>query len=111
MNVKQKELVLLPYPFSNMEGMKVRPALVISNDIFNLKSDDCLMVPLTSIIKNEPYSVLIEQQDLRAGKLIKSSRARLDKIFTVEKKLIIKKIGILNDKTFDEIKKEILKVF
>ncbi len=33
----QKELVLLPFPFSNMEGTKVRPALIVSNDYFNKK--------------------------------------------------------------------------
>ena len=57
MNAKQKEIVLLPYPFSNLKETKVRPALIISNDFFNKKSDDCIMVPLTTIIKEEPYSV------------------------------------------------------
>ena len=38
MHTNQKEVVLLPYPFSNFENMKVRPALVVSNDIFNRKS-------------------------------------------------------------------------
>jgi len=41
MEIQQKELVLLPYPFSNMEGTKVRPALIVSNNLFNKKSDDC----------------------------------------------------------------------
>lgn len=111
MNVLQKELILLPYPFSNLEGNKVRPALVVSNDSFNKKGDDCIMVPLTSVIKNEPYSVLINQQDLCSGKLLKQSRIRVDKIFNVEKSLIITRIGIINDKTFEKIKSEIVKIF
>ena len=45
MQVNQKELVLLPYPFSNFEGTKVRPALVVFKEDFNKKSADCLMVP------------------------------------------------------------------
>lgn len=32
MNVHQKEIVLLPYPFSDLEGKKVRPAVIVSND-------------------------------------------------------------------------------
>ncbi len=111
MNVSQKEIVLLPYPFSDLEGTKVRPALVVSNDFFNKKSDDCVMVPLTSVIKDEPYSVIIDQKDLSSGKLLKPSRVRADKIFTVEKRLIIMKIGVISDYAFGRIKAELDKVF
>ena len=111
MNINQKELVLLPFPFSDLESKKVRPALIISNNNFNKKSDDCLMVPLTSIIKDEPYSIIISQENLSSGKLIKTSRIRIDKIFSIEKNLIIAKIGILNDNIFEKIKSEILKIF
>ncbi len=110
MNVQQKEIVLLPYPFSDLEGKKVRPALIVSNDIFNKKSDDCVMVPMTSVIKDEPYSIIIYQENLSSGKLLKTSRVRADKIFNAEKGLIIMKIGIVNDKTFDKIKEEIIKI-
>lgn len=110
MNVTQKEIVLLPYPFSNLEGSKVRPALVVSNNHFNRKSADCIMVPLTTVIKNEPYSVIIEQENLRSGKLLRPSRIKADKIFTVEKELIVMKIGTLNEDTFDDVKTEIMKV-
>ena len=111
MNVQQKEIVLLPYPFSDLEGTKVRPALVVSNNFFNKKSDDCIMVPLTTVIKDEPYSILINQEDLSSGKLLKPSRIRVDKIFTVEKNLIVMKIGAINDRTFEKIKDEISKLF
>ena len=111
MNVQQKEIVLLPYPFSDLEGTKVRPALVVSNNFFNKKSDDCIMVPLTTVIKDEPYSILINQEDLSSGKLLKPSRIRVDKIFTVEKDIVVMKIGIISDSTFTKIKEEIIKLF
>ena len=111
MNIKQKDIVLLPYPFTDLEGTKVRPALVVSNDEFNRRSDDCIMVPLTTVIKDEPYSVLITQDNLSSGKLIKPSRVRADKIFTVEKRLAIMGIGVIKDTLFQKIKAEISKVF
>ena len=40
MNIRQKEIVLLPYPFSDLEGKKVRPAVILSNDKFNEKSEN-----------------------------------------------------------------------
>jgi len=111
MKINQREIVLLPYPFSNLEGTKVRPALIVSNNYFNSKSNDCLAVPLTTIIKDEPYSVKIQQENLSSGKLLKPSRIRVDKIFCFEKSLIIMKIGVLNDEVFEKVKEEIIKIF
>jgi len=108
MKVYQKELILISYPFSNMQDKKVRPALVLSNDSFNKKSDDCILVPLTSVIKEEPYSVLINQKNLNEGKLIKISRIRVDKIFSIDKSLIYMKIGKINNETFGEVRREFL---
>ncbi len=109
--INQKEIVLLPYPFSSLREKKVRPALIVSNNLFNKKSDDCIMVPLTAVIKDEPYSVLINQRDLDLGKLIRPSRIRADKIFCVEKNLIKMKIGRVNNKILKSVKKEISKMF
>ncbi|MBU0958484.1 MAG: type II toxin-antitoxin system PemK/MazF family toxin [Nanoarchaeota archaeon] len=107
----QKELVLLPYPFTDQKGSKVRPAVIISNNQFNVRCEDCVMVPLTTIIKTEPYSFVIQQKDLEKGNLLKSSRVRIDKLFTVNKSLILMKIGKINDKTFLKIKNEVFRIF
>ncbi len=108
---QQKELVLLPYPFSDQGGSKVRPAIIISNDNFNKRCEDCIMIPLTTVIKDEPFSLVINQDSLESGKLLKQSRVRIDKIFTIKKNLIIMKIGKINDKALERIKIEINKVF
>ena len=103
----QRDLVLLPYPFTDFQGTKVRPALIVSNNILNQKSEDCIMVALTTILKNEPYSLNITQSDLIEGKLIRPSRIRVDKIFSVKKSLVLKKIGVLSSDTFTKVKLEI----
>jgi len=108
---QQKELVLLPYPFSDQGGSKVRPAIIVSNDNFNKRCEDCVMVPLTTVIKDEPFSLVINQDSLESGKLLKQSRVRIDKLFTIKKSLIMMKIGKINEKTLDKIKFEIIKVF
>ncbi|MBI2559191.1 type II toxin-antitoxin system PemK/MazF family toxin [Candidatus Woesearchaeota archaeon] len=111
MEIKQKDVVLLPYPFTDLKGKKVRPALIVSNDFVNNKSEDCIMLPLTSVIKDEPYSIVINQDDLSSGQLIKPSRIKADKIFTVEKRLIVMKIGTMSNNTFGKVKAELLNVF
>ncbi len=69
------------------------------------------MVPLTIVIKDEPFSILLQQENLTSGRLLKPSRIRLDKIFNAEKDLISMKIGIVNDKIFQKIKQEITEMF
>jgi mRNA interferase MazF len=108
--MKQKEIVLLPYPFTDMEGKKVRPALIVSNDSYNKQSEDCIMVPLTSVMKDEPYSITVEQKDLNSGKLLKTSRIKADKLFSIEKSIVIMKIGSIDDMTFAKVKTEINKI-
>lgn len=60
-----------------------------------------MIVPLTTGVKEEPYSVLLKQENLVYGKLIKESRVRADKITSIEKNLII----------FKKIQREINKLF
>lgn len=104
MNVLQKDIVLVEYPFSDLTRSKLRPALVLSNNYFNTLSDDCVAVPLTSVLKDVPYSVIIHQGDMAYGELLTTSRIRIDKLFSVEKRLIVKKLGTLTALTFEKIK-------
>jgi len=110
MNLNQRDIILLPYPFTDLEGSKVRPAIVISNNNFNRRSEDVIAIPVTTILKDEPYSVLIGQENLSSGKLLKPSRIRFDKIFTVEKKLAVMKIGVINENTFRQAKSKIFEI-
>lgn len=111
MRIRQKDIVLLPFPFSDMEGSKVRPALVVSNDCFNESSADCIMVPLTSVIKPDVFSVILSQEDLSAGELLKKSRIKVDKVFSVEKELAIMRIGSISNEKFSEIKEMFFSLF
>ena len=110
MNVKQGDIVLLPVPFSDQTSLKVRPAIIVSNDRINAASEDIILIPLTSVIKDAPYSILIVQNNLSEGELIVTSRARADKIFTAHKSLIKLKIGALKHSILTEIRQEIIKV-
>ena len=37
--LKQREMVLIPIPFSDLKSKKRRPVIVISNNIYNQKTD------------------------------------------------------------------------
>jgi len=70
-----------------------------------------MIVPLTSVLKDEPYSVNIIQKDFEGATLVKPSRVRVDKIIAVKKSLVIKKIATLSPHKFNMIKELISKLF
>ncbi len=40
---KQREIVLVPFPYSDLSAVKRRPVLVISNDDYNISYPDILV--------------------------------------------------------------------
>ena len=57
--ISQRDIVLLSFPFSNFQTTKVRPTIVVSNDEYNRKSKDIVVVPMTSKLKIKDYTNLI----------------------------------------------------
>ena len=45
---KQRDIVLVPFPFSDLSGQKVRPVLILSNDAYNQQSADVVVCGLTT---------------------------------------------------------------
>lgn len=93
MIVTLRDVVLLRFPFSDLHGSKVRPALVVSNESYDSKSEDFIAVAITSNLKTRGYSIFLTNEDFEKGKLIVSSKIKPDKIFTANKKLIRTNIG------------------
>jgi len=83
LKVKQREIILINFPFSDLTGAKVRPALVISNNRYNQTSLDTVVLAITSNLSLHSYKILIEMQDLENGSLPVKSAIRVDKPFSV----------------------------
>ena len=107
---KQGEIVVVPFPFSDLSSIKQRPVLVLSKDNYNNNSDDIITCGITSNLKDLKYSVLIENKNLFEGEIPKSSRIKVDKLFTISQSIIKKKVGRLNKETFDRVKFEFYKL-
>jgi len=86
----QGDLIVIKFPFTDGSEFKKRPALVISNDSVN-KTDDYLVVQITSKISTDGLSIAIEDNDC-LNPLPLVSYVRSHKIFTVHKSLILSKI-------------------
>ena len=97
--MKRGEIVLITYPFSNLQGTKVRPALVISSDKYNQSNRDALFILITSNTSDpQPSDYLIDPKhpDFPQAGLKKASLIRVDKIVCLMQSLARRKLGSIS---------------
>ena len=99
---EQKEVVLIPFPYSDLMGSKKRPALIISNERIN-KTEDRICCLVTSQPTKE--GILINK--LEEGKLPFKSWIKIHRLFTISEKIIIKKLCKINNNLFSDVIKEL----
>ncbi|MDN3581133.1 type II toxin-antitoxin system PemK/MazF family toxin [Mucilaginibacter flavus] len=100
------DIVVIPFPFSDLSGSKKRPAMVLAD----LPGDDIILCQITSQQSNDVYAVAIDNADFISGSLPVSSNVRPSRIFTADKKIILKKSGTLNSGCIAKISKTIVKL-
>ena len=94
---KRGDVVLVPFPFTDLSTTKRRPALVVSSDEFNATRDDVIVVAITSQL---PAVLLYDEHAISPGDLglcglPKPSIVKLSKIVTLHQQLVLKRIGAL----------------
>ncbi|MEK6757921.1 MAG: type II toxin-antitoxin system PemK/MazF family toxin [Nanoarchaeota archaeon] len=107
---EQGEIVVVPFPFSDLSSIRQRPVLILSKNVDIKTSEDLITCGITSNIKNAPHSILIENKDLAKGNIPVKSRIKIDKIFTLDKDIIIKKVAQINKETLAKVKKEFIQL-
>ena len=99
----QRDILLVPFPFSDQSGKKVRPVLVLSNNSYNRFGDDTIVCAITSNLKVNKYSLIIDERNLENGKLYEKSCIKVDTVLKINKNLVIKNIGMLNTPAFRKV--------
>ena len=107
---KQGEIVVVPFPFSDLSSVRQRPVLILSKNEDNEKSDDVITCGITSNLRNAKCSVLIDNVDLEKGNIPAKSRIKIDKLFTLDKNIVKKKVAKLNKATLLRVKEEFYKL-
>lgn len=110
-SASQRDIVLVPYPFSDLSQAKYRPAIVMSNDAYNRKFKDFIGIPLTTNPNARDHTVPVTSREMATGSLTVDSVAKADKIFSLEQKLVVKTYGQLRQDAFDKIRTELLTLF
>lgn len=89
------EVVLVPFPFTENSNSKKRPALVLSSSFrFNIKAGASVMAMITTAI-HHPWPLDIPIEKLEIAGLPVPSIVRM-KLFTLDHRLILKKLGQLH---------------
>ena len=98
MKYKQGDIILIPYPYTDLSNTKQRPAVIISKDSVNYRN--YIVAKITSVIRGDKFSFSIAPKDIDR-KLKYESEVRTNEVFTISPSIIIKK--------FASFKKEPLK--
>ncbi len=100
------EVVVAPFPFSDLSQAKRRPALVVAE----LTGDDVLLCQITSKTVADQYALPLETADFASGGLRQSSNIRPNRLFTAEGKIILYRTGKLTTEKMQEVVDKIVEI-
>lgn len=101
---RQGDIVLIPIPFTDLSSQKRRPVIVVSNDAYNRKTMDIVVVAMTSNPAAADYSFTITSSNLEQGRLNRPGKVRVDKIYTLSQSIVVKTFGRVNSNVLDRIR-------
>ena len=100
------DIVLVPFPFTNQVITKKRPAVIISSGAYNRQRPDIILMAVTSQMQSANYFGDMTISQWQQAGLLKPSVIK--PIFTtVEKGLVLKKLGSMSDNDRKELNKAI----
>ena len=102
----KRDIVIIPFPFSDLSGSKRRPALVIAD----WDAEDIILCQITSKTKFDGNQVELNKADFETGNLPVESNIRPNKIFTAQRSIIISIVGKLSATKYVDVVQKITKL-
>lgn len=102
--MKQGDIVIIEFPFSDLSERKLRPAVVISNGRYN-RYKNLILAGIYG--KNKPLSLALTNADLKKKRLKKASWVSLQNIFSADAGLIGKTVDSLSEKALRDLLKRV----
>jgi len=93
------DVIVIPFPYSDLTNAKRRPALVIATSSFN----DIILCQITSRDMKDDFAISLDREDFVEGSLPKQSNIRPNKLFTADSGIVLYKAGTLSKQKTNEI--------
>jgi len=93
------DVVVTPFPFSDLSGSKRRPALVVAD----WGGDDIMLCQITSQSKRDGHEVPLSETDFDTGRLPIPSHIWPNNIFTADRRIIRTIAGKVNAAKYRQV--------
>ena len=93
------DVVVVPFPFSDLTNAKRRPALVLAK----LDGDDVILTQVTSQTVRDRYAVELKDSDFADGGLNLTSNVRPNRVFTADTRIVLYRVGSLKPSKLTEV--------
>jgi mRNA interferase MazF len=100
------DVVIIPFPFSDLSQSKRRPAIVIAQ----LDGDDVILCQITSKNVSDNYSLPIDDADFLSGTLNQTSNIRPNRLFTADSHIILYRIGSIKKEKLLQVVEKIIDI-
>ena len=100
------DVVVIPFPYSDLSASKKRPALVIAS----LDGDDVILCQITSQSISDRYGIPLDATDFRGGGLKHPSNIRPNRLFTADGRIVEYRAGPIKDEKLQEVLQKIIKI-
>lgn len=103
----QFDIVLVPFPFTDKNTTKKRPAIILNNQNHQIKTNHLILAMITSA-KNSTWESDLPIKEIEPTGLKTPCVIRY-KIFSLDERIILKKIGTISDTEKSKVKENLLK--
>jgi mRNA interferase MazF len=91
----QGDVVLVPFPFADLTGQKMRPAVIVSADP---QTPELILAFITSVLTNRSprgaeVELLRSNPEFRVAGVKADSLIRLDKLVTLSRSIVTRRLG------------------
>lgn len=100
------DVVIVPFPFSDLSTTKRRPALVVAT----LAGSDLILCQITSRPLTDTYAISLSDGDFVEGGLQRLSNVRPNRLFTADSRLIQYRAGKLRPIKMQEVTSRIIEI-
>jgi mRNA interferase MazF len=100
------QVILLPFPFSDLTRSKLRPALILAD----AGRGDWIACQITSNPYADPHAILLAPEDFTSGGLQRASYARPGKLFTANVSLFAAVAGMLTQDRLAEVRNTLVAI-